>query len=167
MATRVRDYEKDSERIAKELLRRAGKSIQDRGTFDDAFLQYMGAAGEPLIEKSKFSDKVFRDYRDIAERDGKTISKKNIFKDAGGKNLKRDRETTANVVVDSSIEYTKKGAGKVDLRGYDTRKERFIFTGRQKGSIVDARKITIRFRGKSQTRYIDRRGRYVSIKKKK
>jgi hypothetical protein len=41
----------------------------------------------------------------------------------------------------------------------------FEIIGKQKGRIVFARKITIKVRGKSQTRYIDKRGRYVSIKK--
>lgn len=44
-----------------------------------------------------------------------------LFKKARGKDLDRDREVTAKVIVDTKEEYLKKGSSKVDLEGYDTK----------------------------------------------
>ena len=83
------------------------------------------------------------------------------FKEAGGKDLQKDRETTANV-TDSSAEYKKVGAQHSDLRGLDTKD-----AGKRNYSIPSTQKrkgITISTYANYDGRYYrDSKGRFAKV----
>lgn len=172
--------ETDAERLAERLWRQARGSIEDRESFDEAYEQYLSDEGaNPL---SNAQDKKLREKVWQALNKFHNITKKNVFKEAGGKDLKRDRQRTAKVVVSSVQEYKRRGASNVDLKGYDTKRPRrsskrnvrrklltaqrqakykYNYSGRVKSRIVPARRIIT----KKGARFIDRKGRYVSVKR--
>jgi len=86
------------------------------------------------------------------------------FKKAGGKDLAKDRETTANV-TDNKEEYERKGAQRSDLRGLDTRqagKRNYSIPGSQ-----ERKGITIRtYANYDGKHYRDSRGRFVKVSRR-
>ena len=135
--------------------------IRDKETFDAAFNDYFLADVGSMKNEAEIRKKVFNLVFDVYGNEGKRVSKKSIFKKAGGKSFEQDKRTKAKRVVVSAEEYIRLGAQKVDLAGYDTPK-RFSFVGRQRGTVKYARVIST----KSGIRFIDKKGRYVSVKRK-
>lgn len=147
----------DFERLAERIGTVYGDAISDRETFNYYYGKYLkGEDNGIFLQKNR--NKVFDFY---AENFG--IQKDSLFKKAGGKSFERDKAQTAGTVVDSQKDYARKGASRVDLRGYDTiSTKRFPYFGKVRGRIVKARQIEIVFFKKKVVRYIDERGRYVS-----
>jgi len=147
--------DEDIERVARALRDQYGSNIQDQESFKQAFLLYMGSTNN-IRDKQVFMQDVFIEYSRL-----NGTPKENLFKKAGGKNLKADREKNAQTIVKTKKEYIEKGASNVDLKGYDTKKERFNFIATKNGKIVKARKKEITVNGKKQIRYYDRKGKFV------
>lgn len=157
-------------RINETLFNRAGFKIQDRDSYDLAFNNYLNI-DEKTIKgtERKLRDNAFEDF--IKEHP--EVSSERLFtKKAGGKDLRRDRLKTAKRVVKTRKEFIQKGASKVDLKGFDTARQRvskdiilrrtFTVPARVKGRVVFAVKTSVVVKGKKLTRFRDARGRFVS-----
>ena len=158
--------ETDFDRLAERINRDYGRFIQDKETFDTSFNDYLEDVDtDSRIFLSSNMNHVFSIYATRFR-----VDKGSTFKKAKGKSFKRDIRQTAKTVVTTKQEYIKRGAKNVDLKGYDTKRARikapsasaYRFRGRKKGKIVFARALNT----KLGLRYIDRRGQYVSIKKR-
>ena len=152
------DYTDDQNRFVENLRMSTNIKIVDKGTFMLASEQYIGESQDVTPRNKSFLDGAFAIYR----RKFKGVDKRDLHKEARGKSLSRDKRFTAKTVVTSKEEYIKRGAARVDLDNYDTAKKIFNFIGIQKKRTVKARLILTK-RGR---RYIDKRGRYVSVKRK-
>lgn len=144
-------------------------NIRDRDSFDRSYDEYLEESDELLVNEN-VRDKTFKI---LMSKHPKRIKDERIFKEAKGKSLEMDRRTTAKTIVKTKEEYIRRGASKVDLKGYDTRKERIRpvkkrerpIIGRVKGKIVYTEKVMVKVKGKDQVRYRDRLGRFASIKR--
>lgn len=166
------------ERIAEELFNRAEFQIQDRDSFDLAFQDYMGFSDADVkvdSDKKKFQEDAFKLY--VSEHP--EVSTERLFTKAGGKGvrgLRIDRRTTAKRVVKTRKRFIREGATEVDLQAFDTVRQRLtkdirerrIFTipATRKGKVIFARKTAVIVMGKSQVRFRDSFGRFVSSKAK-
>ena len=161
------DYEYEERRIAERLRNIYGKDISDRASFDLAFTELIDSA--QLTSKQKgFRDKVFKRYADIGEvqteLEKKEFPKQSLFEKAGGKDFKKDRQKTAKTVVKNKKEYVRRGARKVDLKNYDTKKS--LVPSRIKKKVVYSYKTYVRIKNKVYVRYRDKMGRFASVRKK-
>lgn len=171
MVRRKSPTPEEIDRVNETLKRRAGFQIQDRDSYDLAFNDYLNI-NEPTIKSFErtFRKKAFDDFLVLNPQ----ISRERLFTRARGKDLKRDRLKTAKKVVTTRKEFEKAGASKVDLKGFDTARQRvtkdilerrtFTVPARIKGRVVFARKTSVSVRGKSVVRHRDSRGRFVSAK---
>lgn len=148
-----RNYEIDADRIAETIWQDHKRNIVDKATFDKAFDVYMEGSGEEL-RSSVFKHLVSNHPQ---------VTKKDIFKEAGGKDFNRDKRTTAKRIVTSRKGYIQAGASNVDLKGYDTRT--FDVRGKVGGKIVFARPEVIKYSkiGNKQ-KFRDKRGRFVKVR---
>lgn len=168
---RRKTTEDDERRLAERIRNNHHRRISDRSSFDLAFSRELDVSDKSLSDNQKrLRSKVFKRYTSLSEvqkelRAGE-FSKKDLFKQAGGKSLDRDRQKTAKVIVTDKDEYIKKGARNVDLKGYDTKAKRgHVFPAKIKGRVVYVHKTHIRFKNKIYVRYRDKRGRFASVKK--
>ncbi len=114
-------------------------------------------------------------FREFVEEHPDTSTER-LFSKAKGRDLRKDRLKTAKKVVTTRKEFIKEGAKEVDLKGFDTarqkvtkeilRRRTFTVPARVKGRVVFAIKISVVVRGKSLTRFRDSKGRFVSGKVK-
>lgn len=104
-----------------------------------------------------------------------------LFKQAGGKSLKKDRKKTHKIILADVRKYKKKGARRSDLIGLDTARKFAYLQGKRrmiannKTKIVTYKPIYTRIvKGNSQTvkrkvlqevRVYDKRGKRLSLKK--
>lgn len=168
-----REYDYDAERLAEALWIDSRGKIVDVDTFDmywDDFFKEQGQSNERDV---KLKPKVFRHLKNQHPE----IRTTRTFKEAGGRDLRRDRKRTAKEVVTRKEDY--KSAQRQDLSGLDTKggkkitakkpvkRKTFSFVGKRKGKIVYARKTFVVVKGKRQARFRDKRGVFVSVKKKK
>lgn len=162
MAKRRITLDEDVSRISDSIYADSYGKIVDRDTFDMHYKDFF--ATEPTtLQDTRLKNKVFRDMK----QKHPDISSRRIFTEAEGKDLKRDRMTTAKEVTTSKSEYKRKGASRVDLKGYDTKQKRrfkYNYVGQRKGKIVYARRTFVNVQGKRKLRYRDSRGRFVSTK---
>jgi hypothetical protein len=156
--------DKDAQRIAERIYLSYGKSIKDQRTFDAAFDAYMQGAMTPGVEAIR--GQVFNALRERKP----SIVEGDLFKEAGGKNFKQDRRTTAKRVVRTAQQYRQEGSRRVDLAGYDTKpagkqfeklKRKYAQVGTIRGKTVRIAQDTIMIKGKSVIRYRDARGRFA------
>jgi len=157
------DSDEDLDRISEALWSDSQGKIVDKDTFD---LHFKDFVGDITPRQERFlKPAVFRKLKDKHPN----ISSRGLFKEAGGKDLSRDRKTTAKEVTTSEAEYKRKGAQRVDLQGYDTKggKKVYNVVGRVKGKVVYGRKTTIVLRGKKVERIRDSKGRFISTKQRK
>lgn len=149
--------EDEERRLAERVWMEAKEVIKDRGTYlkfmDEEFL-------ENGIETEKQREFINRAFDIIAEDHPKVI-KENVFEQAGGKDLTRDQKKTSKTIVITKEEYIRRGAQRVDLKGYDTEQ----VLARIKRKIVYAKPEMITIKGKKVQRYRDSKGRFASIKK--
>lgn len=150
----------DSTRLA-ENLNIFDPSIEDRDSFDEAYISYL--TGTDALDNKQLMNDTFKKLRSKKSN----ISNERIFKKAGGKNLKQDRLTDAKVIVKSRREFIKKGAQRVDLKGFDTKKRgnRFNILAQSGKQTVFAREDTIKMRGKTINVLRDQKGRFVRRRK--
>jgi len=93
---------------------------------------------------------------------------KDLFRSAGGKNLERDRMTTAKIVTKDVSEYKRVGANKIDLDGFDTKNEKVLkryLRGKIKNKSVEIYKTSVIVKGKDVVRYRDKKGRFAKLRK--
>lgn len=156
--------EDDFNRLAERVNRDFGKQVVDGKTANRAFDLYMEGQEEALSPRQ---NTVLR--RQIVDR--------LVFMKAGGKSLSKDRQQTAKTVLRDSDEFVIAGAKKTDLDGLDTRggrkvkrpkpKSKFVFKqlGKVKQRTVYGRPVRERRGTKFITRFRDRKGRYIAVKK--
>lgn len=171
MVRRKSPTPEEIDRINETLKRRAGFQIQDRDSYDLAFNDYLNIS-EPTIKgiEKDFRNKAFDDFL-VANPQ---ISSERLFTRAKGKDLKRDRLKTAKKVVTTRKEFEKAGASKVDLKGFDTARQRvtkdilerrtFTVPSRVKKRIVFSMKTSVVVRGKRQVRFRNAKGQFSSAK---
>ena len=162
----------DIDRINETLDTRDGFKIQDKDSYDLAFDDYMGIF-KPDADQKAFRNKAFSDY----VQKHPDVSTERIFQKAKGKDLRRDRLTTAKRVVRTRKEFERLTAPDVDLKGFDTARQRitksqriqrdFTIPARSKGRVVFAKRTSVRVRGRSLVRHRDSKGRFVSVKIKR
>lgn len=156
--------EEDAQRIAERVYLSYGKSIKDQRTFDDAFNAYMQGSLNEGTEAIR--GEVF----DFMRKRKPSIAEGDLFEEAGGKDFKQDRRTTAKRVVRTHEHYRQEGARRVDLAGYDTKpagkrfkklKSKYEQLGKIRGKTVRIAQDKITVKGKSVIRYRDARGRFA------
>ena len=131
----------------------------DKDTYDMHFKEFIGDVS-PRQERY-LKPAVFQQLK----KQHSGISNSRLFTKAGGKDLNRDRKTTAKEVTTSKTEYVKKGAARVDLKGYDTKqKTKYNYPAIRQGKVIYARKTFVSINGKKHARYRDNKGRFVSRK---
>ncbi len=145
--------------------------IQDRDSYDLAFNDYMNL-NEATIKgfEITFRNDGFKDY----SLKHPAISTERLFTKAKGKDLRRDRLQTAKRVVTTRKEFIKLGASEVDLKGFDTARQRvtkdilrrrtFTIPARVKGRVVFALKTSVVVKGKRQVRHRNAKGQFSSAK---
>lgn len=158
--------EEDYDRLAERIQNEYGRYIKDKESFEVAYEKYLDDLPEDhnLFNKD-IRDKIF----DKIASSKKLLTKENLFREAGGKDLQRDRMQDAKKIVKTKKEYRQQGANRVDLEGYDTKQAfnaRFNKAGRIHGRVVYVRQDAIKVKNRSQTVYRDRRGRFASLKTK-
>ena len=150
----LQDYEIASERLEEALFLERGGSIKDRDTFD---LAVVNTFGEITGKQKELFDRVFEIY---AERRG--ITKERLFTKSGGKDFEKDKSHLAKIVVDDQKEYIRRGAQRVDLRGFDTPdRTRFPLEGKVKKKIVMIRQSQLTRRKKKVLIFRDSKGRFA------
>lgn len=153
--TETQDYERFAENLYNSY-----QFIDNTKKFNVAFDEYLNERGFGITKKQ---DTILRQKSLGILKDRGIISGKEdeLFNDAGGKDLKRDRANTAQTVVNTEEEYIRRGASRVDLRGYDTK--RFDSFGKTRdGRVVKGVTDTVTFRtGREQEVIRDRKGRFL------
>lgn len=158
------------DRINETIFNRAGFKIQDRDSYDLAFNDYLNInEGSITSAEKKLRDNSFEEF--ISQHP--EVSKERLFTKAKGKDLRRDRLKTAKRVVRTRKEFIKQTAPEVDLKGFDTarqkvskeilRRRTFTVPATIKGRVVFAIQITNK-RGIKQLK--DSKGRFVSARVK-
>lgn len=157
---RVTPTEKDYERIAQNVGYNM-KAPHDYSSFTEAYDKYFNTPQGTGMQTTKQKTRTWQAYQKL----------KNLFKQAGGKDLKRDTKYAHKTVVATKESYLKKGAKKSDKIGVDItkysqpQKKVFSMVGTKKGKVVYGRKTFAIIKGKQQIRIIDRKGQYVSLKR--
>ncbi len=165
------NYELEIDRINDRLFRESRFQIQDRDSYDLAFNDLISIDEKSLSSsQKKLRDDAFKDFI----RQHPDVSTERIFTKAKGRDLRRDRLQTAKKVVTTKRQFTREGASQVDLKGFDTarqkvskqiiRRRTFTVPARIKGRVVFAIKTSVVVKGKKQTRFRDAKGRFVSGK---
>lgn len=166
------NYELEADRVSQWLDNNKAMKIQDRDSYDLVFNDTIAEKSESQLSfvEKRFRDLVFRTYR----KENPQVLEERLFKKAKGRDLRRDQLKTAKRVVKTRRKFIKEGAREVDLKGFDTARQKFnkriakkrLFTimARSKGKVVRAREIIITFKGKKLKRFRDRKGRFVSVK---
>lgn len=156
-------------RINETISRRAGFKIQDRDSYDLAFNDYLNIDDKTIKStERKLRDNAFEDFL----KDHPEVTRERLFTKAKGKDLRRDRLQTAKRVVKTRKQFIREGAKAVDLKDFDTARQKiskeikqrrtFTVPAKLKGRVVFALKTSVVVRGKSQTRFRDSKGRFVS-----
>lgn len=169
---RRQPYELDLARINELLEQREGYKIQDADSYELAYNDYMG------IVKTDKSQRIMRDNAFTAYvNKHPEVSKEHLFKKAKGRDLSRDRLRTAKKVVTTRRAYIKGGARHLDLKGYDTARQRitkqqriertFTVPARIRQKVVYAMRTSVVVKGHRVLRHRDSRGRFASIKIKR
>lgn len=160
------------DRINERIERESGFKVQDRDSYDLAFNDIMDIPENELTAKQK---KLRNEAFDQFLRKNPDVSSERIFTSARGKQLERDRRQTAKKVVTTTKEFKKQGASDVDLKGFDTARQkfskriaeerRFTVPSRLKGKVVFSERTFVTVLGRRQVRFRDPKGRFVSGKK--
>lgn len=119
--------------------------------------------GVDLTNKEDF-DKAWNNYfqdKELIQSSVKTMNTAydvHLFRQAGGKDLEKDRRTLAKETVSTPERYIRRGSQRVDLPGVDTP---FSYSGIRKGKRVIAKRDKVIIKGKTYTRFRDKKGRFV------
>ena len=161
------------DRINERLFRESKFQIQDRDSYDLAFNDLLSTDESDMsLNQKRLRNNAFGDY----VSDHPDVAKERLFSKAKGRDLRRDRLKTARKVVTTRKQYIKGGASKLDLKGYDTARQRitkdisrrrtFTVPAKVRGKIVFALRTSVVVRGKSMVRHRDALGRFASAKVK-
>jgi len=134
--------------------------IIDPDSFDAEFNDYFDENPE-IRDNNSVRVKVFERLRKMHPD---RIGKEKIFTKAGGKDLKRDRQSDAKVITSDRKRYRQLGASRSDLEGYDTKRKELNIVGVVKGKTVFTEQTTVKIGGKTVIRHRDRLGRFASVK---
>jgi len=105
------------DRMADRIINESSVSVQDRDSFDLAYRNIVEMNDDELSSRQRsFRKRVF----DHVRGRNPDIRSDRLFRKAGGRDLKKDRERTGAVVY-SDEQYIKRGARNVDFAGYDIR----------------------------------------------
>jgi len=166
----------DVERVKREMLKRFGGSIVDVQTFIRAYDYY---AEDSYLKCSNGYTPNFEDGQSLDGSDVDNfmscvwvaLATNRNLEDAYINQKEREKKGFLEIaqkkkVIEAGIipEYAPKEAVIAAKKKFAANV--FKFAGRQKNAIVTARKIEINTRYGKQKRYIDRKGRYVGMKKK-
>lgn len=150
------DYADAIERFSEWFRLNKRNEIKNKEDFDIAYAKEKG-----MLNKSEkeFREKVKANY-----------FQNELFKQAGGKDLVRDRLTTSKQVVTNQRQYIQKGASRTYLKGFDTKKGKDITRNidtpaRVKKKVVFAEKTSIIRQNKTFIIYRDSKGRFASVKR--
>ncbi len=158
MAKSLIDYTKEIDRINEWLFNNRGDQISDLESYVMFFKEEILDGKTPSGLEKKLIDEAFRKYAE--QHNIVKVKDEQVFKKAGGKNLSRDRRTTAKKVTTNVQEFIRLGAARADLEGLDTG----IF-GKIKNKTVRIQSIDkITRRGKPLLVFKDRTGRFVKRK---
>lgn len=147
-------YRYEAERFSENIYNEFPGKIVDKETFDAYVNEY---AGKPQNKKQQdFYNYTF----ELMVSKHPRIKPYSIYEKAGGKKFNQDRLRTAKKVYTEEAGYIKAGAGKADLKGYDTRQ-----LGSIKGKIVYVTRTTVKIKGVTIIRYRDKKGRFAKIRK--
>lgn len=161
--------EDDPDRLADRLRDEAKDQIQDRDSFDLAFNKLIEVPeGQLNADQRRFRNQVFKNYR----FKNPEVSKERLFTKAKGRDLRRDRQTTAKNIVTTRDKFIDREASKVDLKGFDTRKQKFTkrisrsrrltIPSKVKGKVVFSEKTFVTVKGIRKVRFRDAKGRFAS-----
>lgn len=154
--------QEEFDRLAERVYNSSDVSIIDKGTYDYAFNKYMD---KTLTNKQ---DTTLREETFKALRNKRpSIVDGDVFTQSGGKDFEKDKSKKAKVIVNDVETYQKKGASKVDLKGYDmpTKRKGYYYLGTVKQKDTYARKDTIIINNKVREVYRDRKGRFTKVNK--
>ncbi len=161
------------DRINERIFRESKFKVQDRDSYDLAFNDLLSLDDKAITSNQRaLRTNSFQDFI----REHPEVSTERLFTKVGkGKDLRRDRLRTAKKVVETREEFKGK-ASDVDLRGFDTarqkvkkavlRRRTFTVPAQVKGRVVFAMRTSVTVKGKSQVRHRDSRGRFSSVKLK-
>ena len=161
----------DIDRLAESMRNYDPDAFDDIDNYDDAD-EFLGG----YFGNEKYKDIISNKNRQ------KTLMKHILFKQGGGKDLEKDKRTTAKKVYPNTNagrkEYVTTGSSRSDLSKLDTKdavkkkrtvkrvRREFNNFGTVKGRIVKVRAITIKHKsGKTIKRFIDAKGHYAKVKK--
>ena len=159
------------ERINERLFRESKLKIQDRDSYDLAFNDLMSLDDRTISAKQKtLRNDAFQDFL----REHPEVSGERLFTKAKGRDLRRDRLKTSKRVVKTRKEFIKETAPEVDLKGFDTARQRvtkeilrrrtFAVPARIKGRVVFAMRTSVVVKGKRQVRHRNAKGQFSSVK---
>ena len=167
------DYAEEIDRINERLFRQSKFQIQDRDSYELAFNDLLSLT-EPTIsgKQKQLRNSGFSDFL----KEHPDVSRERLFTRARGKDLRRDRLKTAKRVVTTRKEFVKEGAKDVDLRGFDTARQKvtkdiiarrtFTVPARVKGRVVFSMRTSVVVKGKRQVRHRNSKGQFSSVKTK-
>ena len=175
MPKRFIDYDLEADRTAEWLLDNKKDFIQDKNSFELTFnIEIAETTEEKLTKKQKdYRNIVFKKYLNFFTKEEQVLLKQELFKDAKGKDLRRDILKTAKRVVKTREQFKKETASKVDLERFDVlqkqliekiKEQKFELLGRIKGRTVRVIKTSVIVLGKSQIRFRNAKGRFASLK---
>ena len=104
--------EDDERRLAERIRNNYGKEIQDRNSFNLAFSKLLDTSDKALTDSQKsLRGKIFKRYSNLTEVQTELkageFTKKDLFTEAGGKDLAKDRQRTAKTIVKTKKKYIK------------------------------------------------------------
>lgn len=139
--------DREPERNAERLKSKYGKKIEDRASFDRAFFDMTEQVGYESSAQEKHADQVFKAYQEKYK-----LQPKKVEPTREGATVRREG-APARVIKKPSKE-------QFSYVGYHNK-------GKPNQKVVFARVIFVKGKNKSEIRYIDKKGRYVTPKKNK
>lgn len=158
------------DRINDRLFNESKFQIQDRDSYDLAYSDLLSTDEDELTGKQlTLRNQGFNDYVSAHPE----VSEERLFKKAKGKDLRRDRLKTAKKVVTTRKEYIEGRASRLDLKGYDTARQRvtkdikikrtFTIKSFVKRNVVFSKRTSVVVRGKRVARWRTPSGKFASI----
>lgn len=147
----------DADRLSENIIRH-NPNIHDEETFNKTWDDYLQGT------EAQFNDRLKKNtFRFVQQT--KQFKDQKLFRQAGGKDLQRDRQTTSKTIVKSREGYIKKGAQKSDLKGFDTKQDykkyNVLATTKQGQKDVYARSDMINRMGQKRSVLRDKNGRFA------
>lgn len=151
----------DYDRIAENMLKNYGDRIRNQKDYEYFFEEYMNGEDINSIESLKY-----KSWRYYEERAGDSLRAKRNKQEQ--ERYRREQQQKKRITRRARKRQIPSTTTTI-IRKKEEPKRKYTFTGfgRVKGRIVEVRPIHIKIRGKKTVRWIDKKGRYASIKQKK